>query len=771
MAGPAAGDEPPRGQPQGCAGWDGATVASSPNHSWLRKARFAGTLTSIFGGYSLVTPAKDYYLEKFGANPMAMGILFIFVSFFTPINEIFSGRMQNKDALSWLFPVGTWGRKAPWLLTHIVLLALVSAVLYLPPDEHNPFVLHAWFLVMSVAMMWTVSTTLIAFESSRQEIYPFNEDRSSVEMYCKVMVVLGLIVGLAPMLVLLANSALTLRLGASVFWVILILAFGLQAQPVWLEAKSATTQEASNVISDLKEAWASDAFRQLCFVRLYDGLYQGLLATNLFYYVTYIMQITGVERSIWIVLVGLANVSGEMLAAAIVARLLRERSFSYQLKRVVVRGRLLSAMAGVLLVAPMWLYGSDPLEVGGSLNMSRLFYLIYSFVTRVLQSPFTFWRVSAQCWVVDEDIQEGHGRRREAAFIGVASAAQNFARALGAAVTFLGYGIFGLDPGNCDNRCREAWNVMGFEFEATSEQACIDLCAERSVLNQPDQLRMYIRGIFIIGVTVCDLLVTVHTVAFPINGIRLARLYNKQILATGGTIEGVKPQPTNWDIQEQVRSSPGRSKVVMLDFDAAASVSHLDQLRREPSASSVASPPWSSASASAGKKGLSVSVIFSPLLREVEAAAAAASGEAAGPPPFAGEAGRLEAMVEAAEDKEGSNAFNASGGWEVANEEDYDARSLALTGAAWRRWQLEQSCSMIRGGAADGASRRRSAEHGGSFCGGNGPEDSLQKLSAPRSTLCPSISCRPVVPGTPRMVAAGRHPGGLCTCLSVTWKE
>ena len=49
-----------------------------------------------------------------------------------------------------------------------------------------------------------------------------------------------------------------------------------------------------------REVWKNAAFWHICGVRLYDGLYQGVQVTNLFYYLTYILAMHGVERSVWI---------------------------------------------------------------------------------------------------------------------------------------------------------------------------------------------------------------------------------------------------------------------------------------------------------------------------------------------------------------------------------------------------------------------------------------------------------------------------------------
>merc|ERR1719443_1876548 len=112
----------------------------------------------------------------------------------------------------------------------------------------------------------------------------------------------------------------------------------------------------------------------------------------------------------------------------------------------------------IVLIAPVCLYGHKTLGKGSrELTVTRLLFIAFAFFNRFFQAPFTFWRVAAQCWVIDEDIHEKNGVRREAAFISVFSAARNFARALSSAVAFLGIGLAGLNPQNCESDCY-IWN-------------------------------------------------------------------------------------------------------------------------------------------------------------------------------------------------------------------------------------------------------------------------------------------------------------------------
>jgi len=576
------------------------TQERGSGHSKCRKFRFGGTLAGIFTAMSIILPAKDFYLEKFGAHPLVMGILFFIVSFLTPFCEMTSGRLQNSAALSRWFPTEVWGRKAPWLVTHMVVLAVAASILYLPPMKSNKFVIHAWFFVISVIMFWAISTTIIAFESTRQEIYPYNEERCQVEMFCKITCIVGILIGMAPMLVLLANSSLHFRLAASAFWLVGVLTWGLQAKPIWMEAKAETAvQEESSICSDLKSCWSSCAFRHLCMVRLYDGLYQGIYTSNLFYYLTYILEMHGVERSGWLVLVGVATVGGELIMAFYVSNRLNERKFQFKLQAFVIRNRIMNCIVGiVLLVLPVVLYGHKALGRGNkALNMTRLLFLAWAATNRFFQAPFTFWRVGAQCWVIDEDIHEGKGVRREAAFISVFSAAQNFARAISSAFAFLGIGLAGLAPTDCDTQCEDS--LGGF----SSLVDCTSACREKSILDQPESVRIYIRACFIIGLSLCDILIICHALAFPIKGIRLAKLYNNQTLALGGKVKGIYTgimRGPRLSPVQMVEKQHGESKILRMDCDAMAGIEQV----------MLSAPRPGSPGRRNTKKGISASVIL-----------------------------------------------------------------------------------------------------------------------------------------------------------------
>lgn len=562
------------------------SLVANSGHSKFRKFRFSAALCAFFAGFTVIAPARDVYLEKFGADPILIGLLFILISFSNPVAEMVTGRLQQHDALSRLFPIEKWGRKAPWLWTHFIIMAFSTGCLLLPPSR-DKFLLHGYFTIVSITMLWAMSTTLIAFEAARQELYPYNEERSEVEMFCKISCICGIGLGILPILVLLADSRFIVRAGASVFWCLTILVWGLQGNPIWKECKSTSKHEDSSLVQDLKIALSSFAFRHLCLSRFYDGAYQGIYAGMIFYFLTYILQLHGLERSMWLIFVGIASMCGEMTMAFYVQQLLRKRSFQFVLQSFVIKARMANCFCGaILLLLPVFLYGQDTLAKGSrELTITRIVFLVYAFMNRIFQAPFTFWRVGAQCWVIDEDIHESDGVRREAAFLSVFTASQNFARAFCAAGAFLGLGLTGLDLIDCESICEEAAD-------------CLGECAERNILKQPDSLRLYIRLCFVVGLSILEIAVIIHAALFPIRGIRLAKLYNNQTVAFGGKLKGVYSGPQKskdcLNTVEMLNRALGESKMARPMDNVPSTIAELKAVQgRGRSSSGSFSVVWS----------------------------------------------------------------------------------------------------------------------------------------------------------------------------------
>ncbi|CAE8604134.1 unnamed protein product, partial [Polarella glacialis] len=305
-----------------------------------------------------------------------------------------------------------------------------------------------------------------------------------------------------------------------------------------------------------------------------------------------------VQRSLGVVFVGASAMLGDFTVAAYVGRAMAQRKNSYRIQGAVAICRICNAALTVaLMVLVVFLGGAGPYpEDSRGLLIERVVFIVWVTVNRALQSPFTFWRVGAQCWVIDEDIHLDPETKKEAAFISVASASQNFSRAFSAALAFLGYGLCGLAPKDCEHICAQA--------DLSIDALCLEDCMQESIVSQPSNFRWYIRLLNIVGLTVCELFLLYHVIAFPIKGIRLARLYNNQTAAYGGSVDAGSADKQmkklegkmSPGLKEIAEAQHGTSVVVMGD-DPDAGKAHVRQLM------------------SRGKsKGLSTSVIFSPAM-------------------------------------------------------------------------------------------------------------------------------------------------------------
>mmetsp|Transcript_1853 Transcript_1853/g.3960 ORF Transcript_1853/g.3960 Transcript_1853/m.3960 type:complete len:294 (+) Transcript_1853:1116-1997(+) len=197
---------------------------------------------------------------------------------------------------------------------------------------------------------------------------------------------------------------------------------------------------------------------------------------------------------------------------------------------------------------------------------------LWAFTTRLGLASFSFWRVSAQCWLVDEDCIFGTvpGRKRQGIIFGALAMTQNFAGAFFSSMTFLGLGLAGLETVNCEAQCKHLSG--GPVVDTTGVVAeCVDECFLGVIAQQPESLRMYVRTVIGIWAPFCELLIAFHAWKYPIKGARLRRLYAGICQSRGEEIN-LKPEETgtphtgksrivlSMEAQKSIRSSGGRLK-------------------------------------------------------------------------------------------------------------------------------------------------------------------------------------------------------------------
>jgi len=552
------------------------------NHSLLRKARFALSLTGLVVVFAVEGVAKDVYVEKFGLDPTIVGIIIVGMSFWSPVQDLLMGQLQDQQALAYCFPPSRWGRRAPWLLTHASLAAVAASVTYVPPSGVSPYV---WLVLVKLAAMWGCCGSLIAFDAARQEIYPFTEERIVVEGLCKYTGMIGGAGGGLVVFVMLGTPAAFQTRLLLVAYTLLFALVGLVAVPVFREArsyvpstgkasmgpgsgsasadaetisKSSLKKTAGQLLGTLNVLWealplsfrwllqlcrrntgarsdekpANLALRHLLAMKFWNGAYFASIGTVLLYYVTYVLRLGKLERAFVLAGVGAAAGTTEVVMTLFYMWCFGQSAGHTDPKGTADRRLLIAATsfrvlhAGVTLVLIGLLPASVPL------------FVVWTVLSRICLSCFSFWRVSAQCWLVDEDCygseigadgkaavrgsgSEGRNMREGVVFSALAMC-QNFSAAIFFSATFLGLGFAGLETKNCESLCQTSAS-SAFDLSASS---CEEDCFRSVVDGQPDALRFYIRAVIGFWAPFCELNIAYHTFSFPIKGSRLRNLYS-----------------------------------------------------------------------------------------------------------------------------------------------------------------------------------------------------------------------------------------------------
>lgn len=537
-------------------------------HSLFKKLRFATSLSSPFCMMAVVGVAKDIYMEKFGLDPTVLGCLVTLMSFWAPFQEILMGRLQDKQVLAGCFPVATWGRRAPWTLTHGVIAAVVASVIYLPPQG---FMAYVWFVATTLGALWGCSGQLISFEASRQAIYPFKEERMFVEGLCKYSCMAGGGAGGLVFLLLSSNAAWEVRM-ALLFYILPLGLVSLEAVPIFREAskpiedKSSPEERDPNAGSGVltilwealpkklrlqllrgrgdskKEKPDNRALQHLLALKFWQGTYASCVSSMLLYFVTYDLGLSGGDRVLAIAGAGVAAGITEAVMNIVFMKL-----FTTTDSLTDKSGRIDKMLVNIVVVCRILNAGLTTLLIGFT-TPTVLILITWSIMSRIFLCSFSFWRISAQCWLVDEDCLSGSSEQRqptdlrEGMIFGALSMSSALAGAISLSVAFLGLGLSGLETRNCEQVCSD---FIGMNNTSGGKTGCIDTCFREVIDGQPESLRLYIRTVIGFFAPCCELLVAYHTYSFPIRGARLRRLYLRIAQQRGDPVEeelAVKPR-------------------------------------------------------------------------------------------------------------------------------------------------------------------------------------------------------------------------------------
>lgn len=458
------------------------TQKAVSGHSVARRFRFAYSLVGPYVATSTISFGKDLYLLEFGASAQAIGAILVACSFVSPVMDSAVGSLQDRGRLcSRFFPSETWGRRAPWYLTHNAALAPLLFAFFLPPS-YGDEVLHIWFTIVWLLVYWCTAACVNAFEATRVEIYPFKEERVALEQYCKLTVGVGGGIGTAAAFLCLTFPKKSVFVLASLVCFLSVLTGGLSVQ-VLREARSreaAQTQAPGEQATSFKlgAMLRSPLVLRMLVLRMLQGTYETVMPTLQLYYFTFVFKMFGGERLFWF------SVGGFLMAVS-------------ELGLAPVWSHLFAKSTTLMLYLPLGLRVVDAILAPIMLFIVKdvRVFVAYLCVWRVCNSSYSYWRIAACGWICDVE-----GGEREGLLLGLFTMVQNVGRALTSAVGVLGLGWAGLITLNCLQ--------LSGDDSAQCERQKMDV--------QPESLRVYLEVMVAWVAPLVELIIVVLTWEFPI---------------------------------------------------------------------------------------------------------------------------------------------------------------------------------------------------------------------------------------------------------------
>lgn len=283
-----------------------------------------------------------------------------------------------------------------------------------------------------------------------------------------------------------------------------------------------------------KEKPTNRALQHLLALKFWQGTYAACVSSMLLYYVTYELRLSGVNR---VLVIGGAGTAAGITEAVMNIAFMRIFTTTNSLEDT--SGKTDKMLVNIVVLCRILNAGLTILLMGFTTPTVPIL-LVWSVTSRIFLNSFSFWRISAQCWLVDEDClgssssgseQRQQTELREGIIFGALSMSSVLAGAISLSAAFLGLGLSGLETRNCEQVCT---NLLSMNQTKTG---CIDACFREVIDSQPESLRLYIRTVIGFFAPCCELLVAYHTYSFPIKGARLRRLYHRIAQQRGDSVE------------------------------------------------------------------------------------------------------------------------------------------------------------------------------------------------------------------------------------------
>lgn len=422
----------------------------------------------------LLTNAVNIYTLVFNCNVgIISGILFVVAVFDTLINP-YIGFIQDKERLSKLFSSDTYGRRAPWFITHFPLLLLSIVLCTFPPQKPGSeptWITYVWYAIVMIIGKWASSVVGIAVMSAIDEIFPAQMERVQIWGMTVFTIWIGILIAVVSSNMIigdadnsperccgaefdnnLANRCekvinATTNLTTYVFsdeislersttamttFVMFVSSlvgfFGISTMK--LAKQPANKDEVgSSMWENIKYFAAWPAFRLYFIHIMAESLGNIMLTTFAAYYITFVLAFPRDEFASALIFITLIGVCVQYLTAGIGSWLFgTESRTSVAGSRSVVPYGIAGCVISAVLTTLLLVLADKGYEDDGVTKKKGDFFLLCaSFgVSRFFQTPSQIFNSVARGWIVDLDVQRSKStKRREALIHSLSSIAVN----------------------------------------------------------------------------------------------------------------------------------------------------------------------------------------------------------------------------------------------------------------------------------------------------------------------------------------------------------
>eukprot|EP00935_MAST-01C_sp_MAST-1C-sp1_P000266 g266.t1 len=553
--------------------------SSASGYNWGEKTQYA---CGVFGAYVIsfaIGGLRDVYVLMLGANVSTMAALNAIIVTWNVINELIISYMQDAELLNKCMDKKLWGRRAPWMATHIplgfaaVVLAYCANVMKLDGNDG----LYVLYFITTFTSVWTASAQFVSFSAAQIEMFPYKEERMEVEGIAVVFALAGVMVGVLGLSAAYLDYEGGMMLPIGCVCGFLSLSSLISLGPLRKAKAPADASKLGGFFAEYCSVFKNKAFLCYCSAQFFDGCYGAALSTFFVYYLTLQVEGGSSTRSSGLALSVFILLMGQVVMAPVWACTFNKKDINNTIN--IRTMTILTRLTGVF-IPPLFIYSGDFCTTMGGWSL-------FLIVERLFYSCRAFWSTAARDWVVDEDIQESfragnkdvvHTKRREALYVGVGRLVQNAGTALASAFLFLAFSETGADFPSCQvfntapdgmdglmeelgyTKIEDALNDNFPNFVPTCGDEAMDhayagVCCNRAIMlndtdlarplyqvpyetfteccyeqskNQPEATIDFVKAMYGVCMPVFSTLSLLFIMLFPIHGKRLAALYDDQ---------------------------------------------------------------------------------------------------------------------------------------------------------------------------------------------------------------------------------------------------